>query len=415
MSRVHRVTAVCGSAVAVLALVAGCAAGKQATPTPTVAPPTSTAPPPTGKPVKIGLINQENETVAFPEGSKAAKAAVAYLNAERGGIGGRPVELELCTTGDSAESAVACANKFANDDSVPLVISNTYNSAAVDKILLGRKTVFTFNMDIPDMTTKGIFTLDTGTLIPAGVLVQILKDKGAKNIAIMYTDDPETKSSVLPLAQTAAKAAGLNIQQNIPVAAGSDYTASVSALDASKVDGVLMLLVDTAQCAPVGQALTALGVNKPVASIDICSAPTIVSTGGVDSWQFAVTNVGSLDPSTGNKDTLEFRRVMETYGGKDPDLATLAGFTFGQVMAATDLYNHVGVDNATPETLNAALANGWSATPFPYVPVSCPGAAPFTGECATSMYWAEADGGKLKLAKDEPVKVDLSVFADLAK
>jgi branched-chain amino acid transport system substrate-binding protein len=414
MRPIRQTLVLCAAAAVVLNLAVGCADSQQAA-APSAAPPTSTAPPPTGAPVKIGLINQENETVAFPEGSKAAQAAVAYLNAERGGIAGRPVELVLCTTGDSAESAVACANKFANDDSVPLVISNTYNSAAVDKVLVGRKAVLTFNMNVPDMTTKGIFTLDPGTLVPSQVLAQILKDKGARNIAIMYTDDPETKGSVLPLAQTAAKAAGLNVAQNIPVAAGADYTASVSALDPTKADGILMLLVDTAQCAPVGQALTALGITVPVASVDICSAPTIVSTGGVNSWQFAVTNVGSLDASTGNKDTLEFKRIMSTYGGKDPNLGTVAGYTFGHVLAAADLYTQVGVDSLTPDKLNAALAKGWKVTPFPYIPVSCPGSQPFFGECASSMYWAEAQDGKLTLANDQPVTVDLSAFADLAK
>jgi branched-chain amino acid transport system substrate-binding protein len=377
--------------------------------------PVSTAPAPTGSPLKIGLISQENETVAFPEGSKAARAAVEYLNTERGGIDGHLVELEVCTTGDTAESAVACANEFANAGDVPLVISNTYNSAAVNEVLKGRTAVLTFNVDIPDMTTPGIYTLDPGTLVPAGVLSEILVNEGSSKVAIMYTDSPEVEAAVLPLVETAAEAAGLEVVQSIPVASGADYAAPAAAIEADAIDGIMMLLVDSSQCDPMARAVTELGVDLPTASVDICSTPTVVSAGGVDGWQFAITNVGSLDPSAENEAALEFRRILETYSEGEADYGTVAGYTFGHVIAAADLYAQAGADDVTADKVNAVLEGGWSFDPAPFVPVACPGTEPFPGECATSMFWAEADGDALVLAEDEPVTVDLSAFADLAQ
>ena len=375
----------------------------------------SAAPAPVGEAVKIGLINQENETVAFPEGSAAAKAVVAYLNAEKGGIGGRPAELVLCTAGDAPESAVACANQFANDPTVPLVIDNTYNSAAVNEVLLGRKALLSFNNDIPDMTTPNAFTLDPGVLVPSAVIAGILKQKGATTVSVLYTDDPLIKDAVLPLFELALANVGITVEQTVPVISGGDYAAAVAAADPTGVDGLAMLLVDTAQCAPVGKALKDLGSTAVVASADICSAPVAAETGDLDGWQFAVTNTGTFDPSMPGPGTLELRRIIETYGEGEPNFATLAGFTAANVFAAADIYEKVGVNSLTPEAINALLSAGWKAEPLKFPPVACPGTAPFIGGCGTSMFWAEIQDGKLGAVQDGAITVDMAQFADLVQ
>ena len=47
---------------------------------------------------RVGLLNLESGPVTFPEYRQAAEAAVKYINDYKGGIGGRPVQLELCAT-----------------------------------------------------------------------------------------------------------------------------------------------------------------------------------------------------------------------------------------------------------------------------------------------------------------------------
>lgn len=412
-SRTHLMVSV--AVVAALSLAA-CGSSSSGTPSAGASSGAATAgPTPTGAPVKIGLINQENETVAFPEGSAAAKAAVAYLNAEKGGIAGRPAELVLCTAGDSAESAVACANKFANDPTVPLVINNTYNSAAVSKILVGRKAMFTFNNDIPDMTTPNLFTLDPGVIVPTQVIAQILLKSSVKTVSVMYTNDPYAVETGLPLVVQSLEGAGIQVKQKVPVDSGGDYTAAVAAADPASVDGLVMLLIDNSQCAPVGKALKTLASTAVVVSADICSAPVAAASGNVDGWQFAVTNTGSFDESTPGPGTLDLRRLLTTYSSGEPNFATLAGYTAAHVLAAADIYAKVGLDNLTPDAINQLLNTGWKAELMSYAPVACPGGAPFIGECGTSMYWAKVTDGKLGPASDEPITVDLAPFASLAK
>ncbi|MCZ7526653.1 MAG: ABC transporter substrate-binding protein [Acidimicrobiia bacterium] len=66
-----------------------------------------------GEPIVIGMINQEDTPAgSFPEIREAAQAAVEYVNQELGGVGGRPLALEVCATVGTPESAAQCANEL---------------------------------------------------------------------------------------------------------------------------------------------------------------------------------------------------------------------------------------------------------------------------------------------------------------
>ena len=61
-----------------------------------------------GAPVVVGFVNQENAAVgSFPEVRADAEAAVRYVNAELGGVGGHPLRLESCVT-DGTPALPSC-------------------------------------------------------------------------------------------------------------------------------------------------------------------------------------------------------------------------------------------------------------------------------------------------------------------
>lgn len=367
---------------------------------------------PSGKPVKVGLINQETETVAFPELSSAAEAAKDYINAEQDGVDGRPLELVVCKTGDSAESAVACANKFANDDSIPLVINATYNTAATTKVLKGKKALVNFNVDIPDMTTKGVFTFDAGTLVPVQAIIDQAKADDVKTMSLLYTDDAETKKSILPLVNALAEQEGIEIANEVPVGTDIDGTAALTAADPENVDGIFALLLSPAQCTPIGDAAQTLGVEIPIYSAEICASQDLIETGSLDGWKFSLTNVGQLSPDTDPPEaTIEFQRILEEYSDGEPNLGGTAGFGFAHVLAAADLYEKTGVDDLTGPAITKTMQDGWSAQPIPYPEIKCPGTAPFIGACENSVYVGEASDAQLGLAQPDPITVDPTKFA----
>src|SRR3954469_22668088 len=65
----------------------------------------------TGTPLTVGLLNLESGPVTFPEYSVAAKAAVSYINDYKGGIGGHPVQLDVCATDAQPATSARCAGQ----------------------------------------------------------------------------------------------------------------------------------------------------------------------------------------------------------------------------------------------------------------------------------------------------------------
>src|SRR5215510_1322235 len=65
-----------------------------------------------GTPVKIGVIsNGRTPTVDQSEETPVAQATAQWINQYQGGLGGRPIELEICDDHGTAGEATDCANK----------------------------------------------------------------------------------------------------------------------------------------------------------------------------------------------------------------------------------------------------------------------------------------------------------------
>jgi branched-chain amino acid transport system substrate-binding protein len=93
-------------------------------------------------PIKIGWVNSEDAGPAvFPEATVAAKAAVDFVNAELGGIGGHPLELVTCVVAGSEEQGQACGQQMANNADVDVVLGGTvlFGSGSLASALAGQK------------------------------------------------------------------------------------------------------------------------------------------------------------------------------------------------------------------------------------------------------------------------------------
>ncbi|MYH87965.1 MAG: ABC transporter substrate-binding protein, partial [Acidimicrobiaceae bacterium] len=74
------------------------------------------------EPIKIGMINQEDTPIgSFPEVRFAAEAAINWINAELGGVDGRPLEFHWCITPFSPEQSQVCAQEMVQEGVVALV------------------------------------------------------------------------------------------------------------------------------------------------------------------------------------------------------------------------------------------------------------------------------------------------------
>ena len=147
-------------------VVAACGGDDDAVTTeaPTSEAPTSEAPTseePTGEPFKIGVQNLEGDpNGSFPEFSIAIQAAADYVNAELGGLGGRPIEIVLCKSIVSPDDSQRCANEL-SAEGVDLAIStinffgnhySIYRGAGIPVLAVTPIT-------IADFTSEGVFAI----------------------------------------------------------------------------------------------------------------------------------------------------------------------------------------------------------------------------------------------------------------
>src|ERR1700760_2443245 len=74
-----------------------------------------------GSPVVFGVLNLQSGPVTFPEALTAEQAAVAYVNAYKGGIGGHPIKLVTCATDGQPATSQRCANQIADQKPVAIL------------------------------------------------------------------------------------------------------------------------------------------------------------------------------------------------------------------------------------------------------------------------------------------------------
>ncbi len=118
----------------------------------------------TGEPIRIGVQNLEGDpNGSFPEFSIAIQAAADYVNAELGGLGGRPIEIVLCKSIVSPDDSQRCANEL-SADGVDLAISTINFFGNHFSIYKGSDipVLAVTPITIADFTSPGVFAIGAG-------------------------------------------------------------------------------------------------------------------------------------------------------------------------------------------------------------------------------------------------------------
>lgn len=399
------------AAVTILSLtLAGCAARPEDASRPSGSVPSTQGTPADASltPVRIGYISQEKELLSIVEARQAAQAGIAYVNAERGGIDGHPVELDVCEAGDSPESAVSCAQRFVNDDSVVLVITSTYSDPTVVGITsaAGLATITT-NTTPADWQVSGAWAFDAGVAsLVQGATTFLSSSVGASSTVFLCADDP----GILELCDAGAelfRAGGIEVTRVVPVSLDqADYTGTIAAAGIDDVDAVTVVL-DRSQCLAVAEALSLAADDKPTLSFDACLRPEVLASGQLDGWFEMVASalpVDSDDPAV-----QEGRRILESYS-EEPYASGFAAYGLAATVAGTAALSTVPNADLTRESAGEALADfsvdlGW------YPPIHCPGPGVFPGACVRQVAVIEAKGEGLVLA--DQIDIDVTSFEEL--
>lgn len=354
-------------------------------------------------PVRIGFDSQEEELFSIIEARRAAEAAVAYINAELGGVDGHPLELEVCTSGDGPEGAVACAQQFANDDDIHVMITSSYSSNEAAEVTVPAGLPQLALANLPDdwqRATEWIF--DPGFLgLVQGPAAYAADALGASTMTIICLDDPFFLEAC-DAASIFAENAGLEVVGITPAAyEQADYIGVATASGAADVD-VVMAAIDGTQCSPLADALSSLSVETAVITFDTCALEDTVASGAISGWLVFGASALPVDPSLADDAILEGQRIIETYGSEEAEVYGLAGWSLVSVLGVHAALVDVGYDDLSREAVNEALSRVQLSTGY-YADVSCPGPDPFPGACVSSLIVLEVDGTAMKYVGVAPI------------
>lgn len=327
-------------------------------------------------PVVIGVINMDEGVPSYPDVSVGIDAAAGLINAELGGIQGRPVEIRHCNVGLDQASNQECAQRFANDDDVNLVINGyVFGSGYVLPILEaeGLPTLIQTPLTQPDFNAKLGWAYQGGNAGgTAGTAAYAARFLDAQDIVIIGSDNDALRAAVQTIEALPA-VEGRNVAVTYVSETASDITADVQVSGALEADAILAL-INGAQCPQVAQTLKDLGATAPIISTATCAIPSSLAANPelFAGWTVVGSGLPPLLPEGESPELDYYVEKFPTYGPE----ASLRSFHalggFGALLAAQRIGNEL------PETLSREdWAAGLAGFTGPFfggqVELSCPG------------------------------------------
>ncbi len=304
----------------------------------------------TGPPIVVGLLNQEDAPLgSFPDLRRGAEAAVRHVNADLGGVGGRPVRIRACATRGTAESSQACATKLVDADPVAVIGGVDLGSAASLPVLEAAGVPYVGSLPQlgEELTSKGAYMLAGGTVADllgqADYALDVLQ---AKRIGALYVDLPGVLTTVVRAAEVVLKAKGATDVKLVAARADeADFTPALKAATAANPD-VVFVVFPAQACARIMQAGQALSVKAALFFPSACAERSVVDAAGAaaDGAYFGSAYLPFGDQSP---------EVQEWQSRTNAD-GVLSQAGFSAVMNVHRLLTEV--PEATPGAVSAALA-----------------------------------------------------------
>lgn len=350
-----------------------------------------------GEPYRIGFAHS---TGFFPEGDPAADAAVEFVNSELGGVGGRPLELVRCDV-DSPQDGASCGARFANDESIDLVVTGLVLQGNADLYgaLAGKAAaLMSTPLDASDYVTPHAVSYTTGALgAGMGGAVFVNEDLQPETSALVVTDDVAGRGGASVLAPIAEEA-GVEVTQVFvpPTATAPEIAAALQAAGADTADVVTLGLFEQG-CIAAYDALRSLDLHPTVATTGVCAGDAmrdhVQEVEGGDApggWYFVG---GSLLADELPEGAQAYLTTIERHGAGDVAHSVAAPLVFDVIVTAAKLVNQVGPDEADFESLDEAVRGFTGPAMLQSGPIEC-GVPPYVAVCASEVSVARYVDGR---------------------
>ena len=299
-------------------------------------------PAPDGDPIVVGMVNTEGSPgLDFPEISASTQAAVDFLN-EHGGMGGRPIEFEVCTAAGSPETSQACAQELAGKN-VELVMLGLDLFPGYDTFTASNIPVTGVLPILPgDYTANALFLGGGNTTTTAAMAAFAQQNFDATTAGIVSADNAGANGTEADL-KKALDAAGITY---VSIKGGDNETdAGFQGLmrQATADDpDVLFSLYADAGCVGTMRGRVALGIDTPVITTAICSSAEVIDQVGDDAvgWYF----IGAQTERTGTPEADVYNVLLESLGFTNTTQLGLGALGVNGLMTLASIANSVAAD-----------------------------------------------------------------------
>ncbi|GAB2832237.1 ABC transporter substrate-binding protein [Lentzea nigeriaca] len=309
-------------------------------------------------PITLGWVNVEGGPAGNPEATLGAHAAVKYVNDKLGGIGGHPLELNVCTVASAEEEGQKCGQQLLGDKNVSAIaVGNLFlGDASFNSVVAGAKPVLVGVATGPSMSTA------KNTYSTFGDLPHIFGTWGtyardvlkAKSAAVIHTNTPGDKIAS-GAAVKGLEAAGLTVKSVGFEAQAVDLIGPVTAAGAMTADVVVPISLG-AGCVGIAKALKQLNVSKPVVSTPLCLSPDVAQGLGGDlpGWTYGIAQTLPMDSSAADSQAF---LTASAQAGLDNATQTkvFAPLGWSTILTYAKVLNTVGADKINPASVAEEL------------------------------------------------------------
>jgi len=322
-------------------------------------PDTPVAADPDAEPILVGMINQENTPLgSFPEIRGAVQAAVSFINAELGGVDGRPIELRTCITSFSAEESTSCAQEMISEGVVALVGGIDVTSNASFPLLEDNQLpqLGGIPTNTIEQSSSVGFYFSGGTTGGLAAFAAHAADNGAESIMIAHGEFDSFTVAARDYGAPVAESLGLEVDLvGFPVTQ-TDFLPILTRAQDTGADAVIVLTADSA-CLPVMELFAELGLTETsqLYLTGACAADEIIAAEGARTDGVIFNSESSVDDPYDEGPL--FQDVTALYAEGPSQGAGTVGFR--SMMNLWDVLVEVGADEvsaaAVIETVRAAV------------------------------------------------------------
>jgi branched-chain amino acid transport system substrate-binding protein len=338
----------------------------------------------------------------FPEATRAAQAAVKFINSQLGGVHGHPVRLSTCFIAAVEAQGTTCGDQMANTKGVEAIAEGivAVGNASMYGVVNGSiPTLVGVSADPADDTGKNVFELEgsgTSATVAFGPFLR-RQYPNDKTIAIAYQNLPGA-APISQAIQKSAQQSGFTVTMIPYSSTATDLIAQATQMEQAQITVPDCGFVD---CPLMAKAMKEIGASKPALSVPLWTDLPGAAYPGGDLPNWIAGEATANLASTQDPGVAAYFKTIEANGLTQADaISPFSGVAFGSLLLAVKLMDEIPFASLSPAAVTAKLKGYIGPIPLGPTSINCTGKLypADTNSCSNYDQFYEYEGhGQWKL------------------